>query len=533
MKRDKFFYLWLLLLIVGMCCTLVLLCGRFWQESRDDRAASAVYYDDVLRLAQQSGHDADDWLGMFSQNGVRYVIFDAPPAEAEQKMLAGFDLSPAGYIGKDSAFGLPEHSWGSHQDIPLVLIENKSRTSVHYPEGFDLEHYDGPLVKGFYLFDEHVATYPIDDGGQDAENMLFRAVTERGLRLLLLRPFVDPEYEMVSDISLYADVLSGLGQRLEQRGVDYGDGFSCMETSALRPVLLWGSGCLTAALWVFLFTRPKCMRRWGVVLCLLAVVGMAAGCLFLPKLMQKMLMLLCAAGFPCVGIYGLWRWRQLPPGRQLADWQAYLLALLALLGWSLLGGFAVGALMSDRSYLMGEQIFSGVKAAQLFPLLCCLVLFAIPVVKEFFDGPITKKKVLPLLCAAGLLGIAGAVLILRSGDVNRVSSLETLFRNTLESALYARPRTKELLIAVPFMAVGFTAPGRKSSLLALIAGLCFCLESISVVNTFCHAVAPLHVSLIRSLLGAGLGALLGLVLLFLINGIFQGKLLIRPKNNRT
>ena len=521
MKRDKTFYLWLVLLIVGVCCSCVLLGGRLWAESRDDRVAAAVYYDDVLQLTELSGKTEDDWLAMFSGSGVRYVIFETRPSEVVQGQLTRHDLSPAGYVEDGSAFGLPEHDWPVSGDIPLALVENRTRTSVAYPENFDLENYNGPLVKAFYVNDYYASRFSVDGRGQEVENLLFRAVVDRGMRLLLLRPFVDSDEAVVADPAAYANVLSGLRARLETRGLEYGESFSCMETTALKPLLLLGSGCLTAALWIFLVTRPERMRRWGFVLCLLALLGLCCGCLLLPKLMQKVLMLLCAAVFPCLAVYGLWCWRKRPATRQLPDWITYLLGLCALLLWSLLGGFSVSALMSDRSYLMSDLMFSGVKVSQMIPLLFTFVLFVIPVLKEFFDGPITKKKVLPFLAAGLLLVAAGAVLVLRSGDVKRISTLETVFRNTLEYAFYTRPRTKELLIGVPFAAFVFTAFGRKNSLVALLSGLCFCLESVSVVNTFCHAVAPIHVSLIRSALAAGLGCLLGLILIALYRVILR------------
>ena len=521
MKRDRFFYLWLVLLIVGMICSCVLLGGRIRSEGRDDSVASAVYFDDVIQLAEQSGQTVNDWLGLFAENGVRYVVFDTQPTETERKLLSGFDLSPAGYIGEGSAFALPEHVWSSDSNLPLALIENITRTSVHRPDGFDLSSYDGAMVKAFYLYDEYAARFSADGSGQEIENMLFRAAVDRGMRLILLRPFVDADRTVVTDSAVYAKVLSGLGQRIEARGLEYGEGFSCMETAALRPVLLVGSGCLTAALWILLVTRLKCLRRWGFVLCLLALVGLVLGCLCMPGLMQKGLMLLCAAVFPCLAVYGLWQWRSNPRERCLPDWLEYLAALCILLVWSVLGGLAVGALMSERSYLMGDLIFSGVKAAQAVPLLFCLILFGAPAGKEFAHGPLTKKKVLTLVGVAGVLIAAGAVLVLRSGDFGRISAVEVAFRNALEYAFYARPRTKELLIAVPFMAVGFAAVGKRNSLLALLSGLCCCLESTSVVNTFCHAVAPIHVSLIRSALGAGIGCLVGLVLLFLCRLVFR------------
>ena len=520
MKRDRFFYLWFFLLIVGMFCTCILMVGRIRAEKRDNQVASAVYYDDVVLLAECSGKTVGEWFFLFSDNGVRYVILAEKPSETVQDLLSGFDLSPAGYVGEGSSFALPEYAWPADSDFPLALVENITRTSVHHPDGFDLSGYDGSMVKAFYLYDDYTARFSVDKSGQEIENMLFRAVIDRGMRLILLRPFVDVD-DVVVDSAVYAKVLSGLEERIEARGLEYGECFSCMETTELWPVLLLGSGCLTAALWILLVTRLKCLRRWGFVLCLLAMAGLIFGCLCLPGLMQKGLMLLCAAVFPCLAVYGLWKWRKNPHGQQLPNWVEYLRILCAMLIWSVLGGFAVGALMSDRNYLMGNLIFSGVKAAQAVPLLFCLVLFGAPVVKEFARGAITKKKILTLLGVVGLLAAAGVVLVLRSGDFGRISALEVAFRNTLEYTFYTRPRTKELLIAVPFMAMGFTSAGKRNSLLALLAGLCCCLESTSIVNTFCHAVAPFYVSLIRSVLGAGIGCLIGLVLIILFRIAFR------------
>ena len=49
------------------------------------------------------------------------------------------------------------------------------------------------------------------------------------------------------------------------------------------------------------------------------------------------------------------------------------------------------------------------------------------------------------------------------------------------------------------------------------------LECVSVINTFCHAVAPLQVSVMRTLLGVGLGLLPGVLAVVLLEGISKRK----------
>ena len=44
-----------------------------------------------------------------------------------------------------------------------------------------------------------------------------------------------------------------------------------------------------------------------------------------------------------------------------------------------------------------------------------------------------------------------------------------------------------------------------------------------MINTFCHAVAPLQVSVMRTLLGVGLGLLPGLLAVILLEGFHRLK----------
>ena len=113
---------------------------------------------------------------------------------------------------------------------------------------------------------------------------------------------------------------------------------------------------------------------------------------------------------------------------------------------------------------------------------------------------------LMVLCVAATL----VVMVLRSGDyMIPVARLEIVVRDWLELHLYARPRTKEMLIAFPMLALFLAAADRRTPQLELLLAVLAQVGSVSVVNSFCHIFTPVHVSLIRTLLGAGIGLVIG------------------------
>lgn len=178
--------------------------------------------------------------------------------------------------------------------------------------------------------------------------------------------------------------------------------------------------------------------------------------------------------------------------------------------------------MSTRTYLLNCAIFSGVKLSLLLPMAlgCVLLLWNLrrPLLRT------GRKGYLCLIAVGAVLALAAAALAARSGDIaGGISQLETDFRNFLEYTLYVRPRTKEMLVAVPCVPVFVWACRRRIAPLQLLCGAGAVLECVSVVNTFCHAVAPLLVSVMRTLLGVGLGLLPGLLAVLMLEGLFRLK----------
>ena len=90
-----------------------------------------------------------------------------------------------------------------------------------------------------------------------------------------------------------------------------------------------------------------------------------------------------------------------------------------------------------------------------------------------------------------------------------VAKFEIAARNWLEQTLYARPRTKEMLMAFPVLVVYLVAADRRLALLVFPLAILTEVGSVSEVNAICHIITPVHSSFIRTLLSAGIGLVLG------------------------
>ncbi|MBR5538160.1 MAG: hypothetical protein IKU58_09695 [Clostridia bacterium] len=460
-------------LLVSLLSAAVLLGCRFSAEW-NDRAVLAVMSDeDVAALAAASGVEETVWRTML--------------APAEGYLTEADPSSP----------------------LPLALIENRDRTGILPVENFDPETYPGPTVKAFYLYTKEYGRMAYLDDAQRIEDLLFRAVTDRGLRLLILTPMCDAEGTLVTDPAVWQEMLDGLRQRLEARGYTFGETFSYVEFDTPLSVdilrLLAGLLPLFLGCWLLLRLVPALRKPW---LWPLAAVAYFAARMLLGSAFYPLLHLAAALAFSLCAAYFVAEYGKKSDEKPL--WQTVLIFTAAFTGWSLLGGLWVSALMSTRTYLLDCAIFAGVKVSLLLPMAfgCGLLLWNLrqPLLRTGIKGWLGLAAVGAVLAAAAL------ALALRSGDIaGGISKLETGFRNFLEYTLYVRPRTKEMLAAVPCIPLFLWACRRKFAPLQLLCGAGVMLECVSVINTFCHAVAPLQVSVMRTLLGVGLGILPGLL----------------------
>ena len=541
MKNRPGILFWIML-VVGLGCSACLLFGRAAAEEKSGAVACAVLYDDVLLLSGADGRPAGAWLADLKNAGVSYLVV-TDENEAEGAVLAdaaGMPAGRAGYTAKPGdAFLMPPApargvkgyevpgSLGGDAAVPLALVENYDRTGVAMPEGFDPDNWDGPMVKTLYMYDAYAYHYVPAEPACENENILFRAVTDRSMRLVVVTPL---EYEgggVVADPAAYEDMLSGLSERIAERGLTLGRDFSVLEAPPLNRFLLAGAVLAAAAMAVLFLTMAAPVKPAAANILLAAgAAASAGGGLLLPALTQKLAAFGAAALAPCFTAILLCRAYRWKSAERLRMAGRFIGLLAAVLGISAAGGLYTASLLGSRQYMLEFSVFAGVKLAQMLPL-AVTVVFLFFTLRRF---PYEEKRRLPRALVVFLLAGVGAALVvvlLRSGDnMIPVTKAEIAVRTWLEFILYARPRTKEMLIAFPALALFTAACARRIPLLALPFGVLAEVGSVSVVNTFCHTFTAVKVSFIRTLLSAGIGLAVGLAAL----AVFC--LLVRPADTQ-
>ena len=526
-----------ILALLGAVCAVLLLARRVRAELRSDRAACAICYADVQTLAAADGRDVRQWLVDLHDAGVAYLVVGeadrasggAAAAEAGMRLASMGAAAQAG-----DAFLIPEIRNGASDTAPLDLdgvsclacVEDLSRTGLLLPPDIDPESLPCPAVKTLWSFDRYRAYRADDAPYSEPCNILFRAVTERGMRLLLLAPLEDAS-GVVTDPNVYKALLSDLSARLAPRGVTLGDAFSPLEPPAANRWLLAGALLLLVCAAVVLtrFALPGLPGWFSPALLAAGAVCVLGLGLVQPALAMTLGSFAAAVLGGCGAarrLHAVWR-----DGESLrrGGFSLYCAVLARLLLCGVLSGLYVGALLSCRRYMLGFTVFRGVKAAQAVPLLvAALALLQAVRAERCAILPKGRHRTITLVILLLVLALGGAVLLLRSGDAGGfVSAFELRARNWLERVLYVRPRSKEMLLAVPAAALFALALRHRHALFGIVFGVCAALETVSVINSFCHIVTPLHVTLIRTALGAVIGFVLGAAALLVLELFFRKK----------
>jgi hypothetical protein len=209
------------------------------------------------------------------------------------------------------------------------------------------------------------------------------------------------------------------------------------------------------------------------------------------------------------------------------------IVLTISVGISLIGAVFVNSMLGDVKYMLEMDIFRGVKAAQIVPFGIFFVIYLVYFLnknsKSAFKSSIDIIKVLLnkdikiyYAIIAALIGVVGYVYISRTGHETSLqpSNIEMIFRNFMENVLFARPRTKEFLIAFPAIFAAIYSASKKSDFFTGIFMLTAAIGTSSVINTFSHIRTPIYLSLARTIIGLGFGIVIGCIILLLMNCIY-------------
>ncbi|MFN8608609.1 MAG: DUF5693 family protein [Vulcanimicrobiota bacterium] len=194
---------------------------------------------------------------------------------------------------------------------------------------------------------------------------------------------------------------------------------------------------------------------------------------------------------------------------------------------SLAGAWIASCFLQETSYKLGLDIFRGVKVITVLMPVAIAALWALsPNQRQHWLQIGGAPLKLYQLIGLGILAVGGLVYTMRTGnmagtDVGESMEAERWVRMVLDEKLGVRPRFKEFLLAHPAMLLAPLALRRgwleATAVLILIGATGQC----GLFDTFAHVHTPLPVSLIRCVMGAAFGLLLG--------WIYAGILLVLAK----
>lgn len=427
--------------------------------------------------------------------------------------------------------------------IRIGLIETTTQRGNIMQKGVTdvVENSNYNAVRVFSVWDyiQNRYKYYGYSGAQEIENTFFRAITERNIRVLYFKPIrqTDDYGIYVTEPEEYHQLFKNLNERLAAHNIEVGKAtvLENYKVSQIKKFIIF-LGSIAAGV-ILLSTLFRLKQKHKIVLLVIGTMLTASGFLFAPSKVDLVTSFVPAVLIPCIALSLLIRESKVLREKKITYWRTVLsgeIMLIILVVISLLGGFMTCAPISSINYMLEINIFRGVKLAQLLPL--CYFVPAYLATFGFGKGRENKRsntleirdiravlnldiKVWMVLLIM-IVGGIGIYYIMRTGHESsaQVSSLEMLFRNTLEDHLLARPRTKEFLFAFPMLVLFVYAVRNDMKLISFIFGLGATIGLTSVVNTFMHIRTPLFLGLART----GYSLIFGIILSIIAVCIFKG-----------
>ncbi len=188
-------------------------------------------------------------------------------------------------------------------------------------------------------------------------------------------------------------------------------------------------------------------------------------------------------------------------------------SIAVILACLMIGALGMGALLSGTGYHFNNEIFRGIKLSLIVPIFYTTIVYYFMFIKKSNGSVIDDIRKLLFLdikvywvLIGGIVLAVGAYYILRSGNVNSISSAEAWMRNTLTELFSARPRTKEFLIGYPCLVLfAYYSKKYDIKLISWLLAIASSILAASVTNSFCHVFTDLSTIYMRTVNGLIVG----------------------------
>ncbi|MDO3412102.1 DUF5693 family protein [Saccharibacillus sp. CPCC 101409] len=308
----------------------------------------------------------------------------------------------------------------------------------------------------------------------------------------------------------------GAMQRIENYGFEFGPAsqFEVAEMAGqnyFRWVAILGAVALISIL-VSIFVPPLTLLAF-----ILGIVGAAGLYVLRPHIMEQALALFAAISAPSIAMVFAIRKidRLYDLGQQMSVGRRIVHGILLFLRTSAMSLMAVPfmiALLNRVTYQLVLEQFRGVSLLHLAPI-ALTALYVLFYRKNAAFGSVGRILRMPVTVAmviiVAVVGVVGMYYLSRTGNSGSATGLEKTFRTLLENTVGVRPRFKEFLLGHPIFIAGvFVALKYRHAIYVMVIAS---IGQLSIVDTFAHIHTPVWISLVRDLLGMGLGIIVGLV----------------------
>lgn len=489
---------------------------------------------------------------------INFPEYNEKLASAYKAANEKYNIIPHLYIlhGKEFFLGYPGNeekllNYIKENNIAVALIESSTQREHLGQEGLNnlVKNSDYQAVRVFTIWDyiRERNKYYNYEGAEEIENTLFRAITERNIRVIYFKPFFREKGSMkfLTDEKEYERTFNSLESRLEKHNISFGKAQAIKEFhigSKRLAVLSLGITLASVLLFIKMFNIKHKYVNYLYLLSLPAAL--------IPFVMrniaEKGFAFVAAVVFSGLSIYFFMQKIKVVYGSSKKYSNIWIMAYSSIIlagsvAISLAGAVFVDSMLADVKYMIEMDIFRGVKFAQILPFGIFLIMFIIYFMSNDEDSVksvinttvrfLNKEIKIYYGIIAGIIGAAAYVYISRTGHETNIqpSNIEMISRNFMEYVLIARPRTKEFLIAFPAIFGAVFAASKKSEFYTGIFMLAVAMGTSSVINTFSHIRTPIYLSFARTLIAALFGIIIGCILVLICDLCYKLFIKVRER----
>lgn len=408
------------------------------------------------------------------------------------------------------------------KDLYLILTEEQTQLSNQKPFGYDklVKSADGKVIRGYETID-------VDQMNKGATiydkryHQIVNSVTDRNIRVVVINQLVNGideigERSKKTNLATKAAIekLNEIGYNTSSYDTVYNDYTVPRTFTSMAAMLMMILMGITILEWFFSRRFPK--------LEILAAVGAVLSIPFTFVAPEGIVLLyptLYAVIAPCFAITLVMVYV-----RDMRDKMKPLVFMLSsaavTLAVLLICATVQTALLAGLDYYLNSLIFRGIKISLIVPIAYCTVAYGM-IFGDSGEKLFTKiKKIMNAdvkvywMMMAAVLGAAAAIYLVRSGNVEKISGIETFMRNAITEIMPERPRTKEFLIGWPCLML-FLYYVKNTN--CTVLRWCFATGSsilfASVINSFCHVFTSAEVIYTRVFNGFVIGMIVSVAAL--------------------